>query len=478
MTEFLTLFVMPLSFVVLGLIIEYWIIQPMKETKADHTTRVPLRFLWLAIVVLLLPILLIYQVWISPCLVDFNRNSYHHSVEWSVSPLHSSSQSLNITLDIPKYIYGSEQKWVSLEITNPTITPTLDISAQLVIRNEDSLAVPLSSDDKTLSEEKSSFQVIAPESMVQGKIPFSLEVSSQRYSAEVGIYQEGQRVDKSPRFEIQASRWFGLVSMFMENVLLSSWANGLIVILVVLACLLAGMDKQPETDRGALFVGRIVVRATGTCLVVSGIVIALIGGIIIGLVVLGIGVLTIFCSGQITIATDLHIKPLLLAIWKFLSAPRHSFSSHIGNLIPRAMIGVLPLGIVLGLVVGSLVFAFPSSRVPSMLMPSWLASLFGYPHLALTRYEFDGVLVGTVICAVCAIAISGHLSAALALGFGLGFPAFILLADWWRHEGGITFFGHLLWFLGVGILFLVIEPGVRRIRNALGKSKANDATSP
>jgi hypothetical protein len=165
------------------------------------------------------------------------------------------------------------------------------------------------------------------------------------------------------------------------------------------------------------------------------------------------------------------IGMVILAVLSYVSSsnmiPFQSGSSAstavFKRFLPKTMIGMFPFGIMFGLIVGAMAPNW-ADVLPVFFVPKWLANVFNYNILILRSYEFFGVVIGTLTCVLFAITVNTHLGSALAFGFGVAFPAAILMIRPIEHEPFITFIGHILWFAMIGIIVILAEPGFRRLR--------------
>jgi len=173
---------------------------------------------------------------------------------------------------------------------------------------------------------------------------------------------------------------------------------------------------------------------------------------------------------SLRIETHLHLSPSIpekLTDSKFSSAKTKT-KITIRNLIPRTMLGIFPFGILLGFVCGM--------TIPNFIdfLDKWFYISIGIPFwdslpftLSLTDAEALGIYIGTGASILLAIFLDGYLGAALSIGFGLAFPVTLINAESYLHDEGITFFGHLLGFIFIGVLLIIMSPLIGKIRPAV-----------
>jgi len=114
--------------------------------------------------------------------------------------------------------------------------------------------------------------------------------------------------------------------------------------------------------------------------------------------------------------------------------------------VPKTMMGIFPIGILTGFVVGAIVI---SLRLESLdVIIPWVSIIFGY--------EFIGVLIGTVFCVAFALLIDSYLSASFLFGYSLAFPTAILfIAPTDSNLAWMTYLGHMAY--GTLLIFILIK---------------------
>jgi hypothetical protein len=131
---------------------------------------------------------------------------------------------------------------------------------------------------------------------------------------------------------------------------------------------------------------------------------------------------------------------------------------------PKTMLGIFPLGIVLGFLSG-VIFPFIIEKTSlHITIPFWQYVPFSMP---LSDSEALGIYFGLGSSIVCAIFLDGYLGAALAIGYGFAFPVTLITVE--THIEGATVFAHILGFTLFGVLLIIITPLITKIKPIIRK---------
>jgi len=138
-------------------------------------------------------------------------------------------------------------------------------------------------------------------------------------------------------------------------------------------------------------------------------------------------------------------------------------SQDFRRFIPKTMVGMFPIGVVIGFIAGAVLTRQDLELV--YCWPSEISSLFGYSSLCLGRCEILGVLIGFIISLVFAIFINPHLAAAMLVGYGLALPTAILFiaTSLQREDIPSTYIGHILSSIAFGVILMVGLPLFNRL---------------
>ncbi|MBN2500266.1 MAG: hypothetical protein JXB38_05820 [Anaerolineales bacterium] len=120
--------------------------------------------------------------------------------------------------------------------------------------------------------------------------------------------------------------------------------------------------------------------------------------------------------------------------------------------IPSTVTGFVPIGALLGLLIGGLVALFLSGRQAT-------ATPLG---TSISENELIGMLIGMLIGVIFAIVVHPRLAAGLLFGFGLGYPTALLIVAPQVHDLYWTYGGYLATFGVLGAVHFWLTPLLTR----------------
>ncbi|MCL4274508.1 MAG: hypothetical protein KJZ77_11610 [Anaerolineales bacterium] len=124
---------------------------------------------------------------------------------------------------------------------------------------------------------------------------------------------------------------------------------------------------------------------------------------------------------------------------------------------PKTMVGIFPFGVMIGLLTGALLLSigFPSAYV------AWFYLFIVMP------YEANGLIIGFILSILFALLIDSRLAASLAVGYSIAFSTTILIIR--PHENNIllTYSGHIIFFVLLGLLLIIGEPVINWLRKII-----------
>lgn len=216
--------------------------------------------------------LLGYYLWLYPFLTNFDKLYYFKIHEMS------NDRKTSIEITIPRYIYGSEIREISVDIENRTDEIVKQLSLQVVLDNTLSGRVSIGSD--TLI----TFDNLRPYVPVSGKIPLSITGLENGDEVELKfLYIEGdqtQIIVPHMFATVQLNRWKGLSNLILEKMLFPPFSLVFIFTVVLISCSL--FEDKDEEEQPILDISGI--KQTARVLFLAGGAVFLISGIIIGLV--------------------------------------------------------------------------------------------------------------------------------------------------------------------------------------------------
>jgi hypothetical protein len=150
-------------------------------------------------------------------------------------------------------------------------------------------------------------------------------------------------------------------------------------------------------------------------------------------------------------------------------------SVSLKRFIPKTMIGIIPFGVLFGFIIGLITPKIFTVYGVTVEIPFW-------DYLPFTTYlsnaEAAGIYIGAITSIILAIFMDSYLGAALAIGFGLGFPFTLVQIDipafyyyyaerFENHSVPDTYYAHFVGFLIWGFVLILLGPVLKNIKPIL-----------
>lgn len=223
---------------------------------------------------ILLPIcLVLYFIYANPFLLSLLDKEFYTTI--SSDMILSRDGESRIEIKSPRFVYGNEQKVISVQVSNDSERALknmrIDASSSYARNNGSSysiIRIPTSS---------ISFQEISARGTTKEKVVIFLDNLEDGDEIEVVLRLSSLDTGEpfmllttgssTLRLHLQASRWYGMIVLLIENIILPYWFL-LITVAIVVSCSFA--DEMHDSDRrihlwsiGGFFkLGIVLIRAT------------------------------------------------------------------------------------------------------------------------------------------------------------------------------------------------------------------------
>lgn len=248
---------------------------------------------WLAAAFLTVVCFLAYYLWLHPLLLTFYVQQLYPRQNSVESDVPSAIADLQVQVGIPKYLSTSTLRWIFVRIKNTSEVEPRRARLEVAMKPEDTFMIlPPRSLEGQFYESAIMFETIEPLATVSGRIPILVNRTNDRKNDDrsVNFQLNGQAVKFTPVIpDLEVNERRALVHSLVENLLLPPWSNGLVPLVVLVACFwvdardekvegLPADEQEPEllNSVGMYLALRTLVGGTGVVLLSGGAVAMLI----------------------------------------------------------------------------------------------------------------------------------------------------------------------------------------------------------
>ncbi len=292
--ELTTALIFPVIVMLAGLVLEYWVIQPLRKSSAisrkpktgQQNTRViasqPLflrsSFSRISSVLLFLVFTIIYFLNVYPFYQEYYQSFFYQVLEYRYTETISWGNSINenYAIKIPKYIRSGQETRIDFQIENKTDKTLESIELRASTRyTRYSRDIPFTVESTPIetifrnvppqSKEWKTINYAPPENLLDGD------------RVELIFYRNDKKLDyvTYATSTIYVDRINALFIWLFDNILLTYWAYLLLFIIVVVASMVAIFEYQPPNEtfksrNGLFYFFRILIRASAIILLVIG----------------------------------------------------------------------------------------------------------------------------------------------------------------------------------------------------------------
>lgn len=291
--ELTTALIFPIIVMLAGLVLEYWVIQPLRKNSSFFSRKpktgqqnikesskqfflLRSSFSRISSVLLFLVFTFVYFLKVYPFYQYYYQPFFYQVLEYRYSETNSWNNSIdeNYLIKMPEYITSGQKARIDFQIENKTdktvesieiraSTKYVRYSKDLPFTVETMPIETIFSNVMPQSKEWKTINYIPPENLLDGD------------KVELTFYRNDKKLASYAAAYIYVHRINTFFMWLFENVLFTYWAYFLLFIIVVVSTIVATFEYQPPAETftsqaGLFYFLRILIRASAVILLVIG----------------------------------------------------------------------------------------------------------------------------------------------------------------------------------------------------------------